>query len=486
MKKRTLVLLTTILTLVAVVLTACVTVEPAATTELKGTTWNLLSYGDPQAVLDGTEITLGFGDDTISGTAGCNRYNAGLVITGSELTVGPIATTRMACSEPIMKQEQDFLTALGTADGFQVQDDQLTISYDGGESVLLFSKTTSGAELAGTTWTLLSHGDTSDPQAVLDGTEITLQFAEVSISGSAGCNNYLAAIEFAGSELSVDDKMAVTVKACPDAIMEQERNYLASLASADSYQIENDQLSISYDSGEGVLVFRKADAVADLEGTEWIHVSYGDADQLHSLLEGTEITLNFEGDALRGSAGCNSYNVGYEIAGDNLRVDEAMAMTEMDCGDALMKQERDYATALQAAARYEVQGDMFRIFTVDGQVLVFSAKQIADVTHEITITAPEEDAVLDATRSITVSGTGRGLFEGNVVLQVLDEAGDVLFEQPAVLQGENVGLGGPGTWEFTLELDVEPGTQGSLYAFSPSPVDNSVMASDTVSVTFGE
>jgi hypothetical protein len=72
-----------------------------------------------------------------------------------------------------------------------------------------------------------------------------------------------------------------------------------------------------------------------------------------------------------------------------------------------------------------------------------------------------------------------------VVVQVLDADGSVLAERATILQGEDVGIGGPGVWEVNLQAVVEPGTEGQIVAFSPSPEDGSIMASDSVTVTFG-
>ena len=104
----------------------------------------------------------------------------------------------------------------------------------------------------------------------------------------------------------------------------------------------------------------------------------------------------------------------------------------------------------------------------------------------IKIDEPVNGAVLDVEMPITISGSGGGLFEGNVVVRVLDAGGNVLAEQAATLQGEDVGVGGPGTWSMQLRVDVEPGTPGKIYAFSPSPKDGSIMASDEVDVVFGQ
>ncbi len=103
----------------------------------------------------------------------------------------------------------------------------------------------------------------------------------------------------------------------------------------------------------------------------------------------------------------------------------------------------------------------------------------------VKITTPVSGTVL-IDDSILVTGTGGGLFEGNVVLQAEDASGNVLLTQPTTLRGDNVGMGGSGDWETTLSVTVVPGTRGRIVAFSTSPADGSIVALDSVDVTFGE
>ncbi len=39
-------------------------------------------------------------DGKLSGSAGCNNYNASYQVDGDSLTIGPVASTKMACPEP--------------------------------------------------------------------------------------------------------------------------------------------------------------------------------------------------------------------------------------------------------------------------------------------------------------------------------------------------------------------------------------------------
>ena len=68
--------------------------------------------------------------DQVSGSAGCNNYNAAVSSDGGQaLTVGPAASTMMACADPIQAQETAYLTALQTAVQWSYVAGQLVISY---------------------------------------------------------------------------------------------------------------------------------------------------------------------------------------------------------------------------------------------------------------------------------------------------------------------------------------------------------------------
>jgi heat shock protein HslJ len=96
-------------------------------------------------VLPDTEITLGFESGQVSGSAGCNNYNTSLVSGQEDLPqvfkVGPIATTKKSCPDPISSQETSFLSNLEKVSAWRYDFGQLALTYKRGENdfgVLLF------------------------------------------------------------------------------------------------------------------------------------------------------------------------------------------------------------------------------------------------------------------------------------------------------------------------------------------------------------
>jgi len=104
----------------------------------------------------------------------------------------------------------------------------------------------------------------------------------------------------------------------------------------------------------------------------------------------------------------------------------------------------------------------------------------------ITILIPPPGSTVDITQPVRISGTGGGLFEGNVVVQALDEAGTVLVDGATTIASPEAGTGGEGPWTIDLTINAAPGTSGTIRAFSTSPEDGSVVAEDSVQVTYGE
>ena len=112
-----------------------VAVFAAQSTELAGTSWDVINYNNGnQAVvgmIEGVNLTANFGaDGTINGFAGCNNYSGGYTTDGANgIAIGPLAVTMMMCVEPegIAEQEMQYLAALETAAVYRISGDQLEL-----------------------------------------------------------------------------------------------------------------------------------------------------------------------------------------------------------------------------------------------------------------------------------------------------------------------------------------------------------------------
>ena len=84
------------------------------------------------------------------------------------ISVGPAATTRMACEPASMGQEQAYLEALGGAHTYAINEEgRLEIFYDSGanfDEKLVYAP--GETPLENTEWLLVEYGDPEDPTAV--------------------------------------------------------------------------------------------------------------------------------------------------------------------------------------------------------------------------------------------------------------------------------------------------------------------------------
>jgi heat shock protein HslJ len=103
---------------------------------LAGSDWQLESI-DGQPLAPGSSIDASFTEDQVAGSAGCNRYFGGYVITGGNIEFGAIGSTRMLCGdEAVNQQEMAFLQALSEAERYKVSGDRLEISYADGKTLI--------------------------------------------------------------------------------------------------------------------------------------------------------------------------------------------------------------------------------------------------------------------------------------------------------------------------------------------------------------
>jgi heat shock protein HslJ len=101
---------------------------------LVDTGW-VLDTMDGQPPVEGSTLTLSLTADEAAGSSGCNTFRGGYTTSGDTITFGDLASTMMACSDPLNTQETSYLGALDSATTFAVSGDQLTIQTGSGELV---------------------------------------------------------------------------------------------------------------------------------------------------------------------------------------------------------------------------------------------------------------------------------------------------------------------------------------------------------------
>ena len=116
---------------------------------LVGTTWRLVHYHTPNALLSvipGTSITAIFDENgRVTGSAGCNNYFAQYNLTGNLLSINTIGAAPdkhdRVCNAPgVMVQEGTYLALLGNVRNFSIQGEELRFPDDEGATLLEYKK----------------------------------------------------------------------------------------------------------------------------------------------------------------------------------------------------------------------------------------------------------------------------------------------------------------------------------------------------------
>ncbi|MFN8528441.1 MAG: META domain-containing protein [Anaerolineae bacterium] len=124
------------------------TAEPNTDPTLRGLagSWNLLSYGPADAqttALTDAPALITFSEAGIGGNAGCNNFSGSFTFDNNQLSIGVLASTRMACADNVMAQETAVINALGNTTGYSISGDTLVLNYlnaDGSAGVLTFAR----------------------------------------------------------------------------------------------------------------------------------------------------------------------------------------------------------------------------------------------------------------------------------------------------------------------------------------------------------
>jgi heat shock protein HslJ len=131
------------------------------------------------------------------------------------------------------------------------------------------------------------------------------------------------------------------------------------------------------------VVWAAADDANALASTKWKLAAIGDAGAPTTVVDGSEVTLEFGPDGrVSGSSGCNSYGADYTVRGTELTFGPAMSTKRACVEAARMQQEQRYFKALETAKKFEVADGILTIWFDDGKgVLSFTEGTAAAPTR---------------------------------------------------------------------------------------------------------
>ena len=123
---------------------------PAEPASLEGIAWRATGINNGAGGVVSTAnthmSTAFFVDGKVTGSGGCNNFNATYELTGDEISIGPVAATRKACPEPegIMDQEQQYFAALNRATKVILSPVRLDLRDEEGSLQVSFEEETAG------------------------------------------------------------------------------------------------------------------------------------------------------------------------------------------------------------------------------------------------------------------------------------------------------------------------------------------------------
>lgn len=213
---------------------------------------------------------------------------------------------------------------------------------------------TNQKSLNGTSWVLVSWTDKILLNSSGEEIQVTVNFIDNQVNGTATCNRYTASYQIENNQLKISPPLT-TRKTCMGEVMRLESQYLEALEGAKSYEINSQgQLKVSYEAAQdsGVMIFSPQEQTS-LENTDWIFLAFEETTGSTPPFQGTQITANFTKNQLSGNSGCNQYMTSYRREGNKVFINP-FATTRKACPPEIMKQEFQYLTALEGAQWYEI------------------------------------------------------------------------------------------------------------------------------------
>lgn len=116
-----------------------------AASGLAGTRWSASSVNNGRGAVESTALTPNLGaafgtDSRVTGSGGCNDFNAAYTEGPGTLSISALASTKKACSAEVDALEQQYFTALQASTAYDVTGDTLTLRDDKGAMQVVFNR----------------------------------------------------------------------------------------------------------------------------------------------------------------------------------------------------------------------------------------------------------------------------------------------------------------------------------------------------------
>ncbi len=205
-----------------------------------------------------SEVTLSFSaEQLLAGSAPCNTYRGTFSLDGSSIAISDLAQTQIACDQPVMDAEREYLEALAAITTVDTrQRDRLVLEGDGGLQ-LSFVAVDVYTSLLGT-WSIVNLARGDALVTPVNGTDPTMTFTSAGeLQVDTGCNPMGSSWALEGRHITIEPPRQ-TLMACstPPGVMEQETAIGVALEAADRVDIAGDTLTLVNAEGMKTIVAR--------------------------------------------------------------------------------------------------------------------------------------------------------------------------------------------------------------------------------------
>ena len=209
--------------------------------DLLGQTWQWVEFQDTSGlnnlIVDNPSLyTITFNEDgSYAITADCNSGMGSFTAENNAITFEQGIMTLAMCAPESL--DQQFLMRLNDVVTYVLQDGRLYLNLMMDAGNMVFAPAAEITALDGTSWTLngLLVGGDAMTRTAFD-REITLNFADGQINGSAGCNSYFASYDVNGDVLAFS-AIGSTEMACEEDRMSREMAFLELLGQTGRFEI---------------------------------------------------------------------------------------------------------------------------------------------------------------------------------------------------------------------------------------------------------
>ena len=180
-----------------------------------GGPWFVEYIGD-RPVIDNSPANIEFGDDeTVSGSASCNRFTGSYEMSGAALKFGMLAVTERACIGALAEQETRFLATIPRVASWKLENDLLYLLDADGASVFRAA----GQNAATVTGTALYRQRIAMPEGavfeavLLDVSRMDVAATKIGSTRIENPGNVPIAFEIAYDPTRIDERMSYSVRA---------------------------------------------------------------------------------------------------------------------------------------------------------------------------------------------------------------------------------------------------------------------------------